>query len=201
MAIGWTCVISAEIVGTQLGLGSLIWTSRKEISTPPRCSSAWCASVVVVLILDALFAALRAQARAPWMREVSVLSRRTGVVKRFGEVVALDGMDLEVQDRGRVPRHRRRVRLRQVDAAQSLRRLRGADRGERDAARRADRRRRAALRHGLPKLRALPVAHRRRQHRLRPRGARHGPIAARVERADPRWSASKGFRRPLPRRN
>lgn len=33
LAIAWTCVISAEIVGTQVGLGALIWTSKETSDT------------------------------------------------------------------------------------------------------------------------------------------------------------------------
>lgn len=33
LAIAWTCVISAEIVGTQIGLGALIWTSKETSDT------------------------------------------------------------------------------------------------------------------------------------------------------------------------
>ncbi len=33
MAIGWTCVISAEIVGTREGLGALIWLSQETSNT------------------------------------------------------------------------------------------------------------------------------------------------------------------------
>lgn len=33
LAIGWTCVISAEVVGTQEGLGALIWLSKESANT------------------------------------------------------------------------------------------------------------------------------------------------------------------------
>ena len=54
LAICWTCVISAEIVGTQQGLGSLIW-DRKEISDTAAVLVGMVSISCVVLAMDALF--------------------------------------------------------------------------------------------------------------------------------------------------
>ncbi len=65
MAIGWTCVISAEIVGTQIGLGSLIWQSKETSHTAAVLVGMACISCVV-LIMDTLFARLERRL-VPWM--------------------------------------------------------------------------------------------------------------------------------------
>jgi len=65
MAIGWTCVISAEIVGTQKGLGSLIWTSR-ELSKTSWVLVGMASISAMVLMLDALFHAIERRL-LPWM--------------------------------------------------------------------------------------------------------------------------------------
>ncbi|MHC4941268.1 MAG: ABC transporter permease, partial [Planctomycetota bacterium] len=65
MAIGWTCVISAEIVGTQTGLGSLIWQSKETSHTAAVLVGMACISGVV-LILDAIFNWLERRL-VPWM--------------------------------------------------------------------------------------------------------------------------------------
>ncbi len=60
MAIGWTCVISAEIVGSQEGLGALIWTSKETADT--AAVFVGMASIsVIVLLLDALFGLVERQ--------------------------------------------------------------------------------------------------------------------------------------------
>lgn len=51
MAICWTCVISAEIVGTQEGLGALIWLS-KETSNTAAVLVGMVSISAVVLVLD-----------------------------------------------------------------------------------------------------------------------------------------------------
>jgi len=65
MAIGWTCVISAEIVGTQEGLGSLIWTSR-EISKTSWVLVGMVSISSLVLVFDAAFAAIERKL-LPWV--------------------------------------------------------------------------------------------------------------------------------------
>ena len=65
MAIGWTCVISAEIVGTQEGLGSLIWTSR-EISKTSWVLVGMVSISTLVLVFDAAFAAIERKL-LPWV--------------------------------------------------------------------------------------------------------------------------------------
>ena len=96
--------------------------------------------------------------------------RLVGLVKRFGEFAAVDGVDLDVA-RGRVLHAAGTVGLGQDDDAAHHRRVRAARRGARRA-RRPRRRSAAALRarrqHGLPGLRALPAHDRRRQRRVRP---------------------------------
>lgn len=53
LAIGWTCVISAEIVGTQEGLGALIWLSKETADTSAVLVGMACISGIV-LVLDLL---------------------------------------------------------------------------------------------------------------------------------------------------
>lgn len=53
MAIGWTCVISAEIVGTKEGLGALIWQSKETSDTAAVLVGMVCISGIV-LALDLL---------------------------------------------------------------------------------------------------------------------------------------------------
>ena len=53
LAIGWTCVISAEIVGTQEGLGALIWLSKETADTSAVLVGMACISGIV-LLLDVL---------------------------------------------------------------------------------------------------------------------------------------------------
>lgn len=65
LAICWTCVISAEIVGTQLGLGSLIW-EKKEVSDTAAVVVGMVCISLVVLVLDALFTLLEKKL-VPWM--------------------------------------------------------------------------------------------------------------------------------------
>ncbi len=65
LAICWTCVISAEIVGTQLGLGSLIW-NRKEISDTAAVLVGMASISVVVLLMDAAFGWFERRL-VPWM--------------------------------------------------------------------------------------------------------------------------------------
>ncbi len=50
MAIGWTCVISAEIVGTQEGLGALIWLSKETADTAAVLVGIACISGIVLLL-------------------------------------------------------------------------------------------------------------------------------------------------------
>ena len=89
------------------------------------------------------------------------------LTKRFGEVAAVDGIDLDMPA-GRVLHHGRPLGLRQDDDPAHDRRLRAAD----ERADRARRRRRGAgaaaqaqRQHGLPELRPLPAPRRRRQRR------------------------------------
>ena len=101
--------------------------------------------------------------------------RLAGVTKMFGGVTAVD--DVSLRDRRRrVPRPRRPVGLRQVDAAAHDRRARGGER-RRDLHRRARRHRprpaQPRRRDGLPDLRALPAHVRAPEHGLRAEGAAH----------------------------
>ena len=50
LAIGWTCVISAEIVGTQRGLGALIWQSKETANTTAVLVGIVCISGIVLLL-------------------------------------------------------------------------------------------------------------------------------------------------------
>ena len=86
---------------------------------------------------------------------------------------AVDELDLDDRRR-RAARARRPVGLGQVDGAADARRARAARR-RRDLHRRPRRQRRAPARprhrHGVPELRALPAADRRREHGLRAQAA------------------------------
>ncbi len=64
-AIGWTCVISAEIVGTPKGLGALIWMS-KETSHTAAVLVGMASISAVVLILDAVLGRIERRL-VPWM--------------------------------------------------------------------------------------------------------------------------------------
>ncbi len=64
-AIGWTCVISAEIVGTPKGLGALIWMS-KETSHTAVVLVGMASISAVVLILDAVLGRIERRL-VPWM--------------------------------------------------------------------------------------------------------------------------------------
>jgi taurine transport system permease protein len=65
MAIGWTCVISAEIVATRAGLGSLIWNAKELNATSVVLVGMVCISGVV-LVLDALFVKIERRL-LPWV--------------------------------------------------------------------------------------------------------------------------------------
>ena len=129
------------------------------------------------------------------------------------ECPAVDALDLEIARR-RVPRPRRPVGLGQDDGAADARRARGGRRG-RDLHRRPRRHRPAAeaarRRDGVPELRALPVPHRRREHRVSAARSRSVPKAERDAarargrgaaraRAVPRAQARPALGRPAPAR-
>jgi taurine transport system permease protein len=65
MAIGWTCVISAEIVGTREGLGALIWEA-KELSKTSWVFVGMVSISTLVLVFDAAFAAIERKL-LPWV--------------------------------------------------------------------------------------------------------------------------------------
>lgn len=73
LAIAWTCVISAEIVGTQVGLGSLIWTSKETSHTAAVLVGMGCISSVV-LVMDLLFDRVERRL-VPWMHVDSKASK------------------------------------------------------------------------------------------------------------------------------
>jgi len=54
LAIAWTCVISAELVGATSGLGFRIWTAKDQFNTSLVLLGMVCISVTV-LILDIIF--------------------------------------------------------------------------------------------------------------------------------------------------
>lgn len=64
-AICWTCVISAEIVGTQEGLGALVWNS-KEVSDTSAALVGIASIGIIVLLLDAVIGVLE-RMLVPWM--------------------------------------------------------------------------------------------------------------------------------------
>ena len=100
----------------------------------------------------------------------------------------------------RVPVHRRAVRLRQVDPAQSDRGLPHADRRRDPHRRQAGERPRARPRRGVPGFRAaVPVAHRARQRHLRAgdEGRRRRPSARRSRATSLRWSSWRSSPTPI----
>jgi taurine transport system permease protein len=67
LAIAWTCVISAEMVGANSGLGFRIWTA-KEWSDTGQVLVGMLSISLTVLILDVLFRGLE-RLLLPWQRE------------------------------------------------------------------------------------------------------------------------------------
>ena len=67
LAIAWTCVISAEMVGANSGLGFRIWTAKEWSDTGQVLVGMLCISVTV-LLLDILFRGLE-WLLLPWQRE------------------------------------------------------------------------------------------------------------------------------------
>jgi len=68
LAIAWTCVISAEMVGANSGLGFRIWTA-KEWSDTGQVLVGMIGISVTVLVLDILFRGLE-RLLLPWQRKV-----------------------------------------------------------------------------------------------------------------------------------
>ena len=113
----------------------------------------------------------------------------SGIRKTYGDVVAVDGVDLEIARR-RVLHHARAVRLGQDDDAADDRRLRAPRRGQRSQLGGEDVTGRppydARREHGLPGLRALPAHDRGRERRygLRVKGVEaRASAGARVDEA------------------
>jgi taurine transport system permease protein len=67
LAIAWTCVISAEMVGANSGLGFRIWTA-KEWSDTGQVLVGMLSISLTVLILDVLFRVVE-RILLPWQRE------------------------------------------------------------------------------------------------------------------------------------
>ncbi|MHC4663130.1 MAG: ABC transporter permease [Planctomycetota bacterium] len=67
LAIAWTCVISAELVGATSGLGFRIWTAKDNFNTSLVLLGMVCISVTV-LVLDIVFRFIERLA-LPWLRE------------------------------------------------------------------------------------------------------------------------------------
>lgn len=67
LAIAWTCVISAEMVGANSGLGFRIWTA-KEWSDTGQVLVGMLSISITVLLLDILFRGLE-RVLLPWQRE------------------------------------------------------------------------------------------------------------------------------------
>jgi taurine transport system permease protein len=68
LAIAWTCVISAEMVGANSGLGFRIWTA-KEWSDTGQVLVGMISISVTVLLLDIVFRAIE-RFLLPWQRKV-----------------------------------------------------------------------------------------------------------------------------------
>jgi taurine transport system permease protein len=71
LAIAWTCVISAEMVGANSGLGFRIWTA-KEWSDTGQVLVGMLSISLTVLLLDILFRGLE-RLLMPWAREGAVV--------------------------------------------------------------------------------------------------------------------------------
>ena len=69
LAIAWTCVISAEMVGANSGLGFRIWTA-KEWSDTGQVLVGMISISVTVLVLDILFRGLE-RLLLPYQRKTS----------------------------------------------------------------------------------------------------------------------------------
>jgi taurine transport system permease protein len=69
LAIAWTCVISAEMVGANSGLGFRIWTA-KEWSDTGQVLVGMIGISVTVLLLDILFRGLE-RLLLPWTRKAT----------------------------------------------------------------------------------------------------------------------------------
>ncbi len=69
LAIAWTCVISAEMVGANSGLGFRIWTA-KEWSDTGQVLVGMIGISVTVLVLDIVFRGLE-RLLLPWRRKVA----------------------------------------------------------------------------------------------------------------------------------
>jgi taurine transport system permease protein len=67
LAIAWTCVISAEIVGANSGLGFRIWTAKEHFDTG-KVLVGMLGISVTVLVLDILFRGLE-KLLLPWRRK------------------------------------------------------------------------------------------------------------------------------------
>lgn len=67
LAIAWTCVISAEMVGANSGLGFRIWTA-KEWSDTGQVLAGMLSISLTVLLLDIVFRGLE-RLLLPWQRE------------------------------------------------------------------------------------------------------------------------------------
>lgn len=68
LAIAWTCVISAEMVGANSGLGFRIWTA-KEWSDTGQVLVGMISISVTVLLLDILFRGIE-RLLLPWQRKI-----------------------------------------------------------------------------------------------------------------------------------
>ena len=69
LAIAWTCVISAEMVGANSGLGFRIWTA-KEWSDTGQVLVGMISISLTVLLLDIIFRALE-RLILPWQKKQS----------------------------------------------------------------------------------------------------------------------------------
>jgi taurine transport system permease protein len=67
LAIAWTCVISAELVGATEGLGFRIWYAKDQFNTSLVLLGMVCISLTV-LVLDLVFRLVE-WAALPWLRE------------------------------------------------------------------------------------------------------------------------------------
>ena len=187
LGFAWVVIVVGEMTGVQTGLGAIIMEAR-QLSRTEIVISGMIVIGVVGFLSDQLVMLIgrRLLRWSPiaWLkRAIPILD-----MKNVGKTYSQNGRAhrgaarrQSAREERRVRLPDRRVRLRQVDAAAHRRRLRGGHARRRPDVGHADHRARARPRHGVPGLRAVSLAHRARQYRLRPdvAGPRPRPKSAR----------------------